>query len=98
MSDTFTLMAALQAKPGAEQAMETAIRACVAATRQETGCISYVAHRDLDVAGRFVFVEIWANRAAHAAHEKEPHFQAFVAALEGKLAGPLALSFLRALD
>lgn len=98
MADAITVVATLQAKPGEEQAVVAAMQACVAATRQEVGNLSYVAHRDLNVAGRFVFVERWASRAALAAHEKEPHFLALVAALEGKLDGPLSVSLLSALD
>ncbi len=98
MADAISVVAIIQAKAGAEQAIESAIRACVLASRQEAGCLSYVAHRDLEVAGRFVFVERWASRAALAAHEKEPHFQALGAALAGKTAAPLSVSILSALD
>ncbi len=98
MSDAITVVAVVQAKAGAAEAVEAAIRACVSATRHEAGNLSYVAHRDLDVAGRFVFVEGWASRAALASHEKEPHFLALGAALQGKLAAPLSVSILSALD
>lgn len=98
MTDTISVVAIVQAKAGDEEAVEAAIRTCVSATRHEAGCLSYVAHRDLDVAGRFVFVERWANRAALASHEKEPHFLALGKALTGKLAAPLAVSILSALD
>jgi quinol monooxygenase YgiN len=98
MTDAITVVAILQAKPGAEMAVTAAMQACVVATRQEVGCLSYVAHRDGAVAGRFAFVERWASRAALASHEKEPHFLALVAALDGKLDGPLSVSILSALD
>ncbi len=94
MADAISVVAVIQAKVGEEQAIESAIRSCVLATRQEAGCLSYAAHRDLDVAGRFVFVERWADRAALAAHEKEPHFLALGAALAGKTAAPLSVSIL----
>jgi len=98
MTDAITVVAIVQAKAGEEQAIEAAIRACVLATRKEADNLSYVAHRDLDVAGRFVFVERWANRAALASHEKQPHFLALGAALTGKTAAPLSVSLLSALD
>ncbi len=98
MTDAISLVAIVQAKAGEEQAVETAIRACVLATRKEADNLSYIAHRDLDVAGRFVFVERWASRAALATHEKEPHFLALVEALAGKTAGPISVSILSALD
>ncbi|MDR3525869.1 MAG: putative quinol monooxygenase [Rhizomicrobium sp.] len=98
MTDAISLVAAVQAKPGDEDAVESAIRSCVAATRHEAGCLSYIAHRDLDVAGKFVFIERWASRAALASHEKEPHFLALVAALDGKTVGSFSVSLLSALD
>jgi quinol monooxygenase YgiN len=98
MADAISVVAILQAKAGAEQAVAAAMQACVVATRQEAGCLSYVAHRDLDGSGRYIFVERWADHAALAAHEKTPHFLALVAALEGKLEGPLAVHVLSALD
>jgi quinol monooxygenase YgiN len=98
MSDAIRVVAVLQAKPGADEAVIAAMQACAVATRHEAGCLSYVAHRDLDVAGRFVFVEHWASPAALEVHKKQPPFLALVAALDGKLVGPLSVSILSALD
>ncbi len=97
MSDEIAVVAIVEAKPGREAEVEAAIRACVSATRQETGCLSYAAHADLDAPERFVFVERWASRAALAEHEKTPHLQAFVAALKDLLAAPLQVLVLREL-
>jgi len=97
MTTEISVVAVMQAAPGKDAALEAVIRPCVMASRLEEGCRAYTAHRDLDVPGRFVFIERWASREALAAHEKEPHFQALIAGVAGKLEGPVSVSVLSAL-
>lgn len=97
MADEIAVVAALKAAPGMEAALEAVIRPCVEASRKEAGCLSYVAHKDLNEPGRYVFIERWASREALAAHEQEPHFKALVAGVAGKVDGPLSVSILSSL-
>ncbi|MEM1317492.1 MAG: putative quinol monooxygenase [Pseudomonadota bacterium] len=50
---------------------------CIAATRNEDGCDSYVLHRATDDESRFVFVERWRDRDALDAHFAQPHLVDF---------------------
>lgn len=60
--------------------------ACVQPSRAEDGCLSYVLHRSLDEAGRFVFVERWADRDAIERHRRMPHYRAMADAVADLLA------------
>jgi len=82
MSDELDLVAVVTAPAEARETIETAIAACVAETRKEAGCRHYVAHRDRETAGRFVFIERWESRAALDAHMAEPHFKALARTFE----------------
>jgi len=82
MNDELDLVAIVTAPAEAQETVQTAIAACVAETRKEAGCRLYVAHRDLDRPGRFVFVERWESQAALDAHMERPHFKALAQTLE----------------
>lgn len=79
-----TVVAKLKAKPGAEARLENALRALVAPTRAEAGCLNYDLHRAHDDPGLFVFHENWESRALWEAHMNAPHLVAFSAA-QGEL-------------
>jgi quinol monooxygenase YgiN len=72
--DAVALAVVMHAKPGQELLLQAELTALVRPTRNEDGCISYDLHRCDDVAGDFLFYEIWASREAHAAHKQTPHF------------------------
>jgi quinol monooxygenase YgiN len=98
MSSEVAVVAIVEAKPGREREVEDAIRVCVGPTRQESGCLLYTAHSDLDTPARFVFIERWSSRDALAEHQKEPHFLTLAKAFETLLAGPLQVLTLRELS
>jgi quinol monooxygenase YgiN len=97
MSDEISVVAIVEAKSGREAEVEAAIRACVAATRGEAGCLLYTAHVDPAVPQRFVFIERWVSRVALSAHEKNAPFLALVRSFETLLAKPLQALILREL-
>ncbi|WP_199554067.1 putative quinol monooxygenase [Sandaracinobacteroides hominis] len=68
------LIAIVQAKPGHEEAVADILKGAVELSRNEEGCLEYSLHRDREAAGRFVFIECWANADALAAHEQTAHF------------------------
>ncbi len=69
-----TLVVHMRAREGQELLLEAELRALVAPTRKEEGCLLYELHRSADAAGGFLFYEIWASREAHAAHLRTDHF------------------------
>jgi quinol monooxygenase YgiN len=64
----------LRAREGQEALLEAELRALVAPTRREEGCITYDLHRCLEIPGAFLLHEVWASREHHARHTKTPHF------------------------
>lgn len=97
MSQPIAVVAIVDAKPDFIAQTEAEIRTCVTLTRQEKGCLLYNCHKDLNVPGRFVFIEQWASLDALANHEKTPHFLALAEALKTYLAAPLQVSVLQEL-
>ena len=98
MSQHVSVVAIVDAKPDFIAQTEAEIRICVKLTQQEKGCLLYNCHKDLNVPGRFVFIEQWASLDSLANHEKTPHFLAFAEALKIYLSAPLQVSILQALD
>jgi quinol monooxygenase YgiN len=69
-----TLVVILRPKPGQETLLEAELRALVAPTRREEGCITYNLHRAIEPPGAFLLHEVWATRDDHRLHTKTPHF------------------------
>jgi quinol monooxygenase YgiN len=79
MSDNaIVLNVIMEAKPGREKDLETALRGLVAPTRREAGCLGYRLHLDPKQPGKFLFCEKFADQVALDAHIAAPHFQAFL--------------------
>lgn len=97
MSQSIAVVAKVDAKPDCIVQVEEAIRICIKATRQESGCLLYTCHSDIHVAGRFVFIEKWVSLEALAEHEKTSHFLTLAETLKPLLAGPLQVSVLQEL-
>lgn len=91
MSKEFRVVAVVQAKPGHEEAVADILRAATAPSRAELGCLFYTPHADLDVPGRFTFIERWVSQAALDEHCLTPHFTAMVEALGPHIDGELEL-------
>ncbi len=69
----YVLIVTLEAKPGQEQALKALLNSMVPPSRNESGCIEYRLHETDEHPGKFMFYEIWQNKAAHAAHTAMPH-------------------------
>jgi quinol monooxygenase YgiN len=69
-----TLTVIVRAKEGQELLLEAELRALVAPTRREEGCLQYDLHRSAELAGQFFLHEVWASRELHTAHTRTPHF------------------------
>jgi quinol monooxygenase YgiN len=73
-AEAVTLLVQLRAKQGQHLALESEIRALIAPTRKEAGCLQYDFHRSLDDPNLFLLHEVWASRQHHQAHRNTPHF------------------------
>src|SRR5579885_2567062 len=58
-----TLIVVLRAREGQELLLEAELRALVAPTRREEGCIRYDLFRSLDAPNAFLLHEVWASRS-----------------------------------
>ena len=70
-----TLIVALRARTGREAELEKELRALVAPTRAERGCIEYDLHASSDVPGLFLLREIWASLKHHQKHWDTEHMK-----------------------
>ena len=72
--DAVTLVVVLRSKEGQHLLLEAEIRALIAPTRKEEGCMQYDLHHSVDQLNLFLLHEVWATRAHHTAHTKTLHF------------------------
>lgn len=69
-----TLVVHLRARAGHEPFLEAELRALVAPTRKEDGCLRYDLHRAAEGTGAYLLHEVWESREHHTAHTKTDHF------------------------
>ncbi len=72
--EAVTLIVILRAREGQESLLEAELRALVAPTRREDGCLTYELHRGADVPGALLLHEVWASREHHKLHTQTQHF------------------------
>jgi quinol monooxygenase YgiN len=72
--EAVTLFVVLRSREGQEILLEAELRALLAPTRKEEGCLRYDLHRAAEGAGAYLLHEIWETREHHAAHIKSDHF------------------------
>jgi quinol monooxygenase YgiN len=67
--------------------------AVAAASREETGCISYRLYEDTEVQNEFVFVEEWESNEALQRHFATSHIREFMQAIPATLVAPPDVKF-----
>jgi len=77
MSQPFTAIATLIAKPGQQDTLEQHLRALLEPTRAEAGCSQYDLHQDLANPLAFYMIEHWSSDEALQAHDASAHIQNF---------------------
>lgn len=85
--EAMTLTVILRAKEGQDSLLEAELRALIAPTRREDGCLTYDLHRGTEAPGTFLLHEVWASREHHRLHTKTPHFLRWDARKDALLAG-----------
>jgi quinol monooxygenase YgiN len=73
-----SLSVVFEAKPGREEELGNHLKALVAPTRAEAGCVEYHLNTSEDKPGLFLFYEVFADQAALDSHIAQEYFQAFV--------------------
>jgi len=69
-----TLVVTLRAKEGQHILLEAELRALIAPTRKEEGCLRFDLHGNVDQPGAFLLHEVWEAREHHTAHTRTPHY------------------------
>ena len=72
--DAVTLAVVLRPRDGQDYLLEAELRALIAPTRKEEGCLRYDLHRSAEGPGAFLLHEVWETREHHTAHTKTDHF------------------------
>jgi quinol monooxygenase YgiN len=67
--------------------------AVAAASRAESGCISYRLYEDTEIENDFVFVEEWESDDALRLHFATPHIRDFMQAIPGAIVAPPDVKF-----
>jgi quinol monooxygenase YgiN len=68
-------------------------QAVAAASRTETGCISYRVYEDTEAANELVFVEEWDSDESLQRHFATPHVRDFLQAIPATLVAPPDVKF-----
>jgi len=69
-----TLVVTLRAKEGQHILLEAELRALIAPSRKEEGCLRFDLHACPDQLGTFLLHEVWGAREDHTAHTRTPRF------------------------
>jgi quinol monooxygenase YgiN len=72
--EAVTLVVILHPQEAKHALLEAELRALLAPTRREEGCITYDLHRNADSAASLLLHEVWASREHHRLHTLTPHF------------------------
>ena len=72
--DAVTLAVILRPRDGQELMLEAELRALIAPTRKEEGCLCYDLHRSAEGPAAYLLHEIWETREHHTAHTRTDHF------------------------
>jgi quinol monooxygenase YgiN len=72
--EAITRVVILRAREGQEMLLEAELRALLAPTRKEEGCLLFDLHRSVEGPNAFLLHEVWGSRDAHTQHTKTGHF------------------------
>ena len=83
------VFARFHARPGSEEAVAASLRAVVAPTRQEPGCVSINVFRSTRDPGLFYIHSRWKDEAAFETHAGLPHTVTFLERIQPLIDHPL---------
>lgn len=73
-----TVIAQYRAQPGEGDRVAGVLAKHVAATREEPGCVEFVAYRSPEDPDHFLLYERYVDEGAFEAHRVTPHFRDYV--------------------
>ena len=90
--DKYYIVAMVYPKAGKEEAVRAEILKNISEVRKEKGCLRYDLHVLKDGEGRFMFYEIWEDKAAFEAHRVAPHMMTYRTRVKDLLEKPSEVS------
>lgn len=91
----FSIMAKVTARQGKEQELVSALKKLTKTTREEAGCVTYIAHVTANNPAEIIIFEQYVDEAALQIHAQSPHFKAvFEARADELLAKALEITVL----
>jgi quinol monooxygenase YgiN len=86
------VFARFHARPGSEAAVAATLRAVVAPTRQEPGCVSINVFRSTRDPGLFYIQSRWKDETAFETHASLPHTVTFLERVQPLIDHPLDIT------
>jgi quinol monooxygenase YgiN len=96
--DKHYIVAVIFPKPGKEDALKAAILENIPKVRKEKGNIRYDLHTLKSDGTKFMFYEIWADKAAFEAHATASHMLAYREKTRELIAAPAEISIWSEVD
>ena len=96
--DTYYIVAMIYPKAGKSEELKAEILKNIPNVRQEKGCLRYDLHELKDSGGRFMFYEVWEDKAAFEAHRVAPHMGVYRERTKDLLEKPTEVSIWSAAD
>lgn len=93
MSKPYTVVAIIEAIPGKEKQLESALLAVVEPSRSEKACVEYRLHKSVDNPAQFFLYENWESKEKHAEQFEKSYIKDLVEKLDGVLAKPYQVFF-----
>jgi quinol monooxygenase YgiN len=89
MQKSYTVVVVLEAKPGKQDELKSALKAVIEPSRNESTNLEYRLHQDLNNPAQFVLYENWISKEAHQLQFQKP----YIAELGDKLGALMAGSY-----
>jgi len=88
MKNDYTVIVLLESKPGLENELKQALIKVANKSREETTCIEYHLHQDLENKAKFGLYEKWKCQEDHQKQFSKPYIQEFADKAGDLLAKP----------
>jgi quinol monooxygenase YgiN len=91
-NNNITVIAELRAREGIEQKVSEELKALIAPSRSEPGCITYNLHQAADNKSLFMVYECWKSKKDFDEHLQKPYLKALLEKADDLLAEQVKLT------
>lgn len=93
MSNKHTVIAILEAKPGKENELESALASVISPSRAEETNLEYRVHKSVENPAQYVLYENWISKEEHQKQFSKPYILELGARIEPLLEKPYQIIF-----